>query len=384
MRNDDNRPNRRGNVMVVGLTFGVMLGFSALSVDLALVRLADTQHQASVDAAALSAASELDGTTTGITAARNRAIAVAAMNNVMGTGVALASSDIEFGTWDGGAWTLYTGGAADSVNAVRINDTPPQVGSVLGAVAFGIAGYDIDSRAMAARPLGGGVATTSNCFLPFAVPDCHVTSTAPGTNPPPFRFIFQGATVDNIAYATLTQPASQSSIAAQMSNGCNNGTLTVSTPSDPQYIYPNNGLMQPLLVGVANILNDNTSVNTGTWDTSMYGPMPLRIGTATTANLITNSAVSLIPYKWTNTWEGPVALVDAGTDCSNIHFNANPLEVTGIAWGVVYDVRNSGPAGAKNIYMQLDLINEHQIWGEVDPNGTGNVVSYGESNLVSW
>ncbi len=55
--------------------------------------------------------------------------------------------------------------------------------------------------------------------------------------------------------------------------------------------------------------------------------------------------------------------------------------MTGIAWAVIYDVRDKG--GDKNVYVLLDLINEHEVWGEEDEDLTGNVLGKSEARLVS-
>ncbi len=381
MRNDGSRSNggRRGNVMVVGMMFGVLLGFSALSVDIGLVRLADTQLQAAIDAATLSASNELNGEATGIAAAKLRGVSVAALNRVLDTSVAITAADVQVGTYDEatGVFTLYTGGpGVASVNAVRIDHTPSQVGSVLGAAAFGIAGYDINARSMGVRPKGGPAGGT-RCFLPFAVPDCWVSSTTPGTNPAPFKFTFSPTPTDAIAWGDPDGNPSSTAVNDQLEGQCTNGEVGIGDP-----IYVNEGGHTTALHTIRDILNDDhPTVNPSEWDVVKYGPKPARTGQDDTANW---------PYpisdvrnvKYGNTLEGPVALVDAGSDCSSVSFTGS-LPMTGIAWGVLYDVK-SGGAGGKNVYMLLDLINEHEIWGEVDPDGTGNVLSKDESTLINW
>ena len=79
--------------------------------------------------------------------------------------------------------------------------------------------------------------------------------------------------------------------------------------------------------------------------------------------------------------EGPVALVDAGDDCSDVDFTGS-LPMTGIAWAMIFDVKSSG--SPKVLQVQLDVTTEHEIWGEVDTTLEGNVLSNGEPTLVSF
>jgi Flp pilus assembly protein TadG len=356
------RRERRGNAMVVGLSVFVLLGFSALALDIGMIQVAETELQAAIDNAALSGASELDSTVSGIARAKARAVSVAAAHQVLGDGVTISTADVEVGNWEDGVWTAWDGEAEDAedINAVRIDHTPPQIGTLLGSVAFpglGLTGYDIDARAMATRPFGVGVAKSSNCFLPFAVPDCWLdVAAALGTNPPPLKFTMYPSPTDAIAWGDPTANPSASEVNNQLSNGCEEGTIEVG-----EDMYVNEGVQATSLQLIGNILNERTAVEPSTWDEELYGEFfttDERDGGDNTANLVWPLGSDVRWWNWGNVLEGPIALVDGGDDCENVSFTGT-LDITGVAWGVLYDVKDH--AYDKNIYLQLDVENEHQI-----------------------
>src|SRR5688500_2287793 len=93
---------RRGNAMLVGVLFAVLLGFSALSVDIGMIRVAQSQLQAAIDDAAISGAGEFDSTVTGISRAKTRAVSVAAMHMVLDDTVVITTADVQVGNYEDG------------------------------------------------------------------------------------------------------------------------------------------------------------------------------------------------------------------------------------------------------------------------------------------
>lgn len=367
---------RRGNAMVVVLMLGTLLGFSALSVDVGMIRVADTQLQAAVDAAALSGVQRLDGTEAGITAAINTAIAVAAENGMLGEPVVLTAAEVVVGEYyaDTGQFVPYDGVEPKRVNAIRIDHTPPDVDAALGAVAFGQVGYTVSARAMAQRPWAAGKAKTSNCFLPIAVPDCWLNGVPMGTNPPPFQWTWSPSPSDQIGWADPDNNPNTSEIARQFNGQCANGEIEVGQP-----IEVANGQNNSILDLIGDILNDSTPVEPEAWDSALLGPVPGRA--APTGNAPAQSDVHA-PY-WGNTIQGPVALIDNGSSCTGMGFTGSKT-MTGIAWAVIYDVK-SGGSGGKNIFVQLDLKTPREIFGEVDDDVKGvNVFGTGDPALVGW
>ena len=114
------------------------------------------------------------------------------------------------------------------------------------------------------------------------------------------------------------------------------------------------------------------------WNASLYGSMPARDGVD--ANKPGQSSVNA--GNWGTTLQGVVALVDGGANCDAVNFPGE-FPVTGFAWAVVYDVRNTG--SVKNVFMLLDTSTEHDTWGDVgDPEtveGPDTILAPGEPRL---
>jgi hypothetical protein len=114
-------PARRGIAAAYSILMLLALcGLVSMGVDLGRVQLAKTELRSAADAAARAGAA---GLATSVTQAQTDAAAVAAANTCDGSAVVIDQNlDIEFGTWDDTArtFTLLTGGAQSSANAVRI------------------------------------------------------------------------------------------------------------------------------------------------------------------------------------------------------------------------------------------------------------------------
>ncbi len=102
-------PKRRGSVLVY--TMIAMTGLMAicsLGVDLGVVQLSKTELRNATDSAALAGVGSIS---TSNTAARNAAIATAALNNVYGTPLVVQSADVLIGKWSTTTLTLDTSSA---------------------------------------------------------------------------------------------------------------------------------------------------------------------------------------------------------------------------------------------------------------------------------
>jgi Flp pilus assembly protein TadG len=118
------RQNQRGYVliMITGLAI-VLLAATGLAIDMGRLMLAKSETQAYVDAAALAAARELDGKTTGITAAQNAVTATANSWN-MNTD-AINTATVEFATSSTGTWLTSPNPATGYIYArVRLTVAP--------------------------------------------------------------------------------------------------------------------------------------------------------------------------------------------------------------------------------------------------------------------
>ncbi len=360
--------------MVLGLSMGTLLGFSALAVDIGMVRAAKTQLQVGVDAAVLGGVGYLDGTQAGVDLARSHTPVLAAHNDVLQQPISLGADDVQVGIYDPlstPAFQVYVDGVHDpgEVNAVRVDHQPPNVRPGIAGIAFGRTGMTIDARAMAVRHKSAGPLKNSACFLPIAIPECALTGVPAGTNPAPMRVQFSPAPTDNVAWADIDNHPNTNELRNQLEGPCTNGVLEVGNT-----IHVSNGQNNAVLHKIADILNDNTSVAPEGWPTDVLGPVLARDGVH--ANTSGSSAVSSSNFG--NIIQGPIPIVDAG--CPNPSFTGEP-EITGIAWAVLYDVDKKG--GDKNIWVQLDFTTPFDIFGDVDPDATGpNTLGYGDPVLV--
>jgi Flp pilus assembly protein TadG len=171
---------RGATIVVVAIVLTMLLGFLGLVMNVGHSRMVRGQLQNSMDAAALAAARELNGMTTGLTAARSMANSFASQYSTdRDTTVAIdTAADVQFGHWDATART-FTQLAGTSVtqlqlmNAVRVsygretargNALPVWLSSFLG----GRTNMDVLAHAIA---VGGGP-IDEDCPLPIVLPSC--------------------------------------------------------------------------------------------------------------------------------------------------------------------------------------------------------------------
>lgn len=164
-------------LLVVAASLVVLLGMSALSIDLVTGYLARVQCQRAADAAALAGASEFltqACTSTGGCApggpqeamATQQAVAVAGQNPVMG--LAPTSSTI-------GTVFTYPNSLEPQITVTVYRDTTHQDSlPTMFAKIFGIDHMDISASATAEayNPSGAGTPTAAGCVKPFLVPNC--------------------------------------------------------------------------------------------------------------------------------------------------------------------------------------------------------------------
>jgi Flp pilus assembly protein TadG len=404
------RNTRRGNAVVIVLVCSTLLGFGALSVDIGMISLASAELQQTVDSAAFSGSQELDGTTAGIARAITTAQSVAKANPVLGRSITLATADITAGAWDHttGAFDAYVSGDdPETINALRVQHAPPAIAPGLGALAFGKQGYTITRRSMAERRMGSEPAASSPCYLPFAIPSCHLAGLAAGTNPAPFTFTFNPSPTDSVSWGMPGKNPNSNDIRDQLEGSCDGDVLEMDDD-----IHVNEGVHNSALKALADILNNQGAANPEEWDETLYGTMPSQPGATIGTNSVgftlmangngngnggnngggnssggssssgSSKSSGIGTSNWGNTLQGPIPLVDAGDDCSNVSFSGS-FKVVGIAWGVIYDVQDQG--SDKYVSMQLDVVNEHDIWGDKATSSVGtNVMVPSEPMFTNW
>lgn len=400
---------RRGNVAVVALSLGTVLGFGALAVDISIQRVADVQVQAAIEAAVLGGAASLDRTIPGMFAARQRAVEIANLNPVVGNWE-LTANDVEVGVYDPSTETftpvdpstLVTGDELVlQVNALRISTTHDGIAAVLARAAFGTDGLSTTNTAMAMRPNQGGTAKSVPCYLPLAIPDCDYLDWMSGSvthvNPPPRKFNQTSAVIDNIGWSR-PQPKDNPGAnetpnttyikEAFSGGGCHDETIELG-----QVMQVANGQNTSVLKYVTDILEgDIASVPPSQWDYNI-ADRPQRNGieancpqgkrfdesTQTCVNGGPGSALSQAVWDAEPVIEGPIALMKVDDCSSNLNF-VGAWEISGFAWAQVYDVIDT--ASDKNIWVQLDFVNPRDFGGAVDPNGMGPVTGLDKPVLV--
>lgn len=405
--------SKRGNAVMAVMMGTTLITFVALSVDIGLVRVARSQLRVAADSAALAAAASLDGTEDGLRAAEAAASALASAHAVLGGPVTLDGTGVVFGRHDEAGEFVEETEPSD-VDAIQIRLTPRDVKGVFASAIFSTQSITVSSRVAARRPAGDGPANSSTCFLPIAVPDCHVTGLAEGLNPEPlvlhmgeatpftpaeqqvadtlkatlatFEEVYGetyvatmedllaeslwpgGVPPSTIAWARPDQAPEDVWISEQVADRCSGGVIEVG-----ELVYVDDNVREDALSAVVDVLNNRGGTDPDEWIDNVGSPTHDGV----TGNLPWNTAVD--DSAWTNTLQGPVALVQAD-GCEAPTFDG-PLTVTGIAWGALYEARTDGDV--TNLWLQLDLVGEYEVWGGVDEESVGkNVLGKGAARYA--
>lgn|GEM_PF-5979499 len=223
-RKSVDRQSERGAVAVgAALLVVVMLGFFALAFDTALVMDSRTELQNGSDAAALAAAQSLDGTASGLSAARRSAYAYSLRHTAYDQPITIDSSvDVIFGRWHmAAADCVFASSGRDCFEPVPTSD-PRKITAVKlrngrdgGShnppldLPFGrFVGATIARVRSEAVAVGGGPATPG-CAVPLAVAECAIVDPDTGRmncDAGPKRLVFSNANVDGLGFANLYYP----------------------------------------------------------------------------------------------------------------------------------------------------------------------------------
>jgi hypothetical protein len=200
-----------------------VLGFFALAFDTGLIMDTRTELQNGSDAAALAAARSLDGTASGLAAARQSAYAYGFRHTAYDQPITIdPSTDVIFGAWHMTAGECLFGSSGSDcfeplstsdphkITAVKVrNGRDGGTHNPLLNLPFGhfvgTATAGVRSQAVA---VGAGPAAPG-CAVPFAVAECSILD--PGTGlmncaSGPKRLVFSNANVDGIGFANLYYP----------------------------------------------------------------------------------------------------------------------------------------------------------------------------------
>lgn len=353
---------RRANAAITALSLSVLLGFGALAVDVAVVRVTNAQLQSAIDAAALAAAARLDGTEAALDGARAAAVEVAALNPVL-RGFTLEPEQVVFGSWteDTG---FVPGVDAAEVDAVRIEVRLEGLPAVLAGAAFDRDTLSTAASTMAARPRGGP-ASDVDCWLPIALPYCRYADLA-GTVPDPVYVRFGTDKVDDVGFAH-PEGSNTDALRKLLQGDC---SISVGV-GDTMHV--SNGGNNAVLQEATKILNGKSEGNVSPWpyETFPDGP-PARAY----PDAFDKSDSTVADARWGHVIAGPVALVELDCDAPKFTDQGGaPPKIVGFTYGFIYDVLN-GNAHDSGFMLQLDFANDYGGGTDDRPGADGNTIQW--------
>lgn len=403
---------RRGNAVLVVMSLTALLGFTAMAVDLGLVIVAQAQVQVASDAVAHAAASALDGTSDGVSAAAAAASAVAAHHTVLGDTLSLGVDDVTVGRWDDDLG-LVEETDPRLVDAVEVRLDAVRVYTAFASVSFGITDVGVATSTLTRRPALAGPARSTSCYLPLAVPACHLDGLAEGENPGPLQvhmgtrtpfspaeqaladtlhawlalikgwdggsyyqlyrqmwapYLWPGGVPPStVAWARPEIAPDDAWVGLQVVERCDSAVIEIG-----DLLVANDTDVPNALDTLADVLNDVDATAPDPWLVGFAVPVRDRIS----ANYWDESEV--LDATWTNAIQGPVPLVEVD-DCEEPTWDDGSFEIVGFTWAAIYDVKSA--TAPNNVWVQLDVVTEYGTWGEVDPDGTGNLLGRGTARL---
>jgi hypothetical protein len=352
--------SRRGNAAVTILTLMPMLGFTALVTDIGVLQYAHTQLQAGVDAAALGGVAYFDGTHEGVHIAVAKAREYGAMNTVLGEPIQLSEYDVLPGYYDPDQGRFITTWHPSLANALYINGDVSEVRTIFALAAFGQHFMQTDATALAKAIQEPGVGFAP-CYLPVAVPDCYLGV----EDIEDYALRMSSANEDNAGWGRVGQLPDAEYIKNQLGGQCSESPASVF-----DLVGLQNGQVTTALQKIDSLIENSPDA----WDESKWGAMPPPMGTVPEPD----DAVSSV-NNYGNVVEGVVILFNpAGGICGEATQFNDFAQITGFAWGVIYDVDAHGDG--KNIRMKLDLTYEYE--GGTNGGGIATNITYTDIGLV--
>ena len=343
--------HRRGNATLGGVSLLAVMAIAALTVDLGSARAGKAQLQASTDAIAHAATGYLDGTEAGLLDATAGAKRLASLNRVFGYTIELET--VQTGIWDHDSGTFTASSDAEQVNAVRVA-TRTDLPTFFAGVVMEDGDLEAGAAAISALPLARSAASV-DCYLPIALPDCLFEEFG-AEDIMEMEFTLSPAGVDNAGWARPADEGHPSSswISWQVLDCEASGSVETG-----DFLSLDNGVKVSAMSSVADAIDDSDT----SWEEDRYGELPEQME---------KSDVTV----YGNTYEGPVLLFDGGDEyCVTGGSWTEELEITGFAWGAVYDVATKGKASEKNIAVRLDMAEDHD-WGTSGQDGPHYGVLY--------
>ncbi len=364
-------PRGGAAALMVALSASTLGASLALVVDLGVARMIREQLQAGTDAAALSAARRLDGSTAGVSLARATAIEVAGTNTALGEALAVsanpanaADGDVVLGSWDATTGQFQPETDARLTNAVlvraRRDDIVTWFAMLFDRDRMGAAAVSI---AVEGPRVGAGRVPY---YLPFSLPLCQVESHS-AEQLMDMTFVLSPAGADVVGYGAVgTNPSAAwarrqiDAMLPCMHEWSSTGTITqeCSQIESGDTVNLGNGEQASSLSYLSSSMSKGIP-----WNTSYWGALPPQH---------TKSTVPKNAYG--RVLEGPIPIFSGGTGyCTAAARWNETLPVAGFVWGVIYDVAATGSAAQRNVWIRLDVSHVYDVgeWsGGVDAGVT--------------
>ncbi len=353
--------SRRGNYAIIfAFCTPLILGAGALAVDLTLQKVVRAELQAVADIASAAGTDYLDGTAQGLNDARSAAMRAAARNTAYGQQVLLSPENIEFGYWDEDDWYFVTSTDPEEIDAMRL---VVHQDNIMTNFAETFEWPLIQHRSMEARarstsqqppPMPAGAVA---CYIPLGIADCLFEEYTQ-EELDAFEFNLNPAGIDNVGWARVDGSPSASWASDQINDCQQDGWAWVGDD-----LGLANGVITSTLGDFATAIEGSQT----SWNPE-WGAMPAQKS---------GSAVNKSYYG--RTFEGPIPVFDGGPEyCLGSGGSFNGTEqIVGFAWAVIYDVKTSGAAETKNVWLRLNMMAEED-YGKAN----GGLVDAGVNNIA--
>lgn len=339
------RSDRRGAVLVtLAIALATLLGISALVLDLGHLRSVQEELQSAADASAHAGAGMLDGTESGLVAARQAAVDFGAFNEAGGAPVTLdPTGDVELGVWDETAATFTPGGTAETVNAVRAIAAREDVPAWFAAATVGADVLSASADSIAVRFTGG--ASQVECYLPLAVPSCVIEDLYGVDGVNMVDLVLNPPGVDNVGWAMPGGSPNADDTRSQIRDCEYGGSVDIGDP-----IGLGNGVIDAALKE----LEDAVESSTTTWQEDLWGTLPPQ-----------EDCSGINAAKYGNTYESAILVFEDDSYCAGGGSFNGTEEITGFVWAAVYEVCSKGAAAEKTIKLRLETREVHMGGSDV-------------------
>lgn len=314
------RGPRSGNVAIqIAIAMTILLGVSALVIDIGRGRVVKHQARNTAEAAAHAGAAQLDGTAAGVTAARAKAVEIAAENYVNGSPMTLdpntantPGGDVVTGYWADDVFVPSTVPAVTT--SVEVIAREPNLGTFFAGAAFDRATMDVGDFAIAQA----GGPSAAGCPFPLALPDCQITAYSGGICGA--DIILNNDRLDNGAWARI---GSTQANASYIRSALDPNQCAAASDIDDR-VTLNNGQVNSALRELGDAVNRYGVA----WNTAEWGKLPPKAS----GSIVNPYGKALV---------GQLMVFDDPANCAGTKFTGTH-DLVGYATIIIYDVANSG------------------------------------------